>query len=525
MAYAHDALDRLVEARPAAGPATTYAYGPEGDRVRVEVDGVATVARHDADSALVELGGLPVAVDALGRRVARGDQRYAWDAASRLVSAGPAADPVTYRYDARGWLLGRDDERCLTAPGPFGPLPLCLMTYGDDGVHDAYVFDPLGVSSRHGAADRYPLRGLHGSIMALTDAGGAVGARYRYDPWGAPVGEAPAEPFLYGYAGELTDAATGLIWLRSRWYDPTTASFLSADAAPALSEDPRSLNRYAYTVQGSPLDHTDRTGAFTLVEINITTGIQQTLNGIRGALLYCAREAAQGAVIDAVFEGLKEVILQAVFGGLAGAFDGFIDAVIGGQNIEGHLRRFFCGAQSVLPAPGGDVVRFEVVVDRCGEPEGTGDVSCPGPLPGQNFPPAPDPEGVGTALDVVISNTLPIELKSHGAFKPAQMTKYCRYASRTGGHVVVGVFGDWPPCQQGAGRQGECAAGNSRRHRLEMLEQCIFCWRDHDGASNKGCGGRTIGSAMIYVGYDRQKRRLRAEAPRISDLKRLCKPR
>ena len=62
-----------------------------------------------------------------------------------------------------------------------------------------------------------------GSTRLLTDAAGAVTATYAYDPYGtltAATGAAMTQPLRY--AGEYTDAESGLLYLRARYYDPAT---------------------------------------------------------------------------------------------------------------------------------------------------------------------------------------------------------------------------------------------------------------------------------------------------------------
>lgn len=52
-------------------------------------------------------------------------------------------------------------------------------------------------------------------------------------------------PTLLGYAGELSDP-TGLVFLRARWYDPSTGRFMTSDPERGDPPSPRSLNPYIY---------------------------------------------------------------------------------------------------------------------------------------------------------------------------------------------------------------------------------------------------------------------------------------
>ncbi len=58
----------------------------------------------------------------------------------------------------------------------------------------------------------------------------------------------------FGYTGEYTDAESGFIYLRARYYDPSTQQFLTVDPALAWTEQ-----AYAY-VAGSPTKATDPMG-------------------------------------------------------------------------------------------------------------------------------------------------------------------------------------------------------------------------------------------------------------------------
>lgn len=93
-----------------------------------------------------------------------------------------------------------------------------------------------------------------GSTRLLADAVGAVRGTVTYDPYGNVTASAGSYTTPLGFAGQYLDAETGFIYLRARYYDPTTAQLLTPDAAVAMTRSP-----YGYSV-GNPINLMDPTG-------------------------------------------------------------------------------------------------------------------------------------------------------------------------------------------------------------------------------------------------------------------------
>jgi RHS repeat-associated protein len=93
-----------------------------------------------------------------------------------------------------------------------------------------------------------------GSTRVITDSTGAVVATNSYDPYGnlAVSTGTLTNPFLF--SGEYRDSESGVYYLQARYYDPTTAQFLTRDPMVATTQSP-----YAYTL-GDPLNATDPSG-------------------------------------------------------------------------------------------------------------------------------------------------------------------------------------------------------------------------------------------------------------------------
>jgi len=96
-----------------------------------------------------------------------------------------------------------------------------------------------------------------GSTRVLTDANGTLQGTYSYDPYGN-VTSAAGAPNPLRYAGQYTDPETGLVYLRARYYDPSTGQFLTRDPVTAITQAP-----YSY-VDDDPLNNTDPSGLCTL---------------------------------------------------------------------------------------------------------------------------------------------------------------------------------------------------------------------------------------------------------------------
>ncbi len=102
------------------------------------------------------------------------------------------------------------------------------------------VTAPSGAASGTYLRDRPP-RQRHGADHDR----GRAGRHYQYDPYGALIGGTGTAYNPYCYTGAYIDAATGLVKIGQRYYDPSVGRWTQQD--PLVQPfDPAQANRYSY---------------------------------------------------------------------------------------------------------------------------------------------------------------------------------------------------------------------------------------------------------------------------------------
>ena len=85
---------------------------------------------------------------------------------------------------------------------------------------------------RRGVTKWYVYDGL-GSVVGEVDASGSLTSSPQYDVYGAVRGNAGTASSRQGFVGGLghvSDAETGLVYMRARYYDPSNGRFVSEDS-------------------------------------------------------------------------------------------------------------------------------------------------------------------------------------------------------------------------------------------------------------------------------------------------------
>ncbi len=82
---------------------------------------------------------------------------------------------------------------------------------------------------------------------------------YDYEAFGALKSSSGSLANAFRFAGEQSDAETGLYCLRARYYDPSTGRFISKDPFPGRIAQPQSLNGFVY-VRNNPIVLIDPSG-------------------------------------------------------------------------------------------------------------------------------------------------------------------------------------------------------------------------------------------------------------------------
>ncbi|MDO9052836.1 MAG: RHS repeat-associated core domain-containing protein, partial [Gallionella sp.] len=185
-----------------------------------------------------------------------------------------------------------------------------------------------------------------GSIVAITDATGAVTQRLSYDVWGKrrysngaadPNGLLNNPDMYHGFTGHEMLDSVGLIHMNGRLYDPVMARFVSADF---MIEDPSTLqsyNRYSY-VWNNPLNRTDASGQCFICVVAIVGAVVGRAAGIIDT------KTARGIIGVAVGAWIAPVGLFQTMGtgGLVGGISSGWNGVAGGALSAG----LFYGAGS-----------------------------------------------------------------------------------------------------------------------------------------------------------------------------------
>src|SRR6185437_611536 len=199
-----------------------------------------------------------------------GTVRYGFDQEQELTSysvapsASSAGRSVSYSYDGDGLRQSmtvngakakrhavQGQKRLLTYDTVEG-LPLILT----DGVN-SYVYGPgatpLEQINGKTKAVTYLTSDILGSVRLLANDAGKVVGTANYGPAGlsSTTGSA-STPF--GFAGQYRDPVSGLLWMRSRYYDPSTGQFITADPAA-----PVTLAPYQYA-NNDPVNLSDPSG-------------------------------------------------------------------------------------------------------------------------------------------------------------------------------------------------------------------------------------------------------------------------
>ena len=285
--YTYDALGQLVQVNDHSdtrsgenGTTWKYTYDLGGNILKKERFAYAdtttpleTVTYEYGDAnwrdKLTAVNGSTIRYDAIGNPLSDGTWTYTWQNGRQLQKMQKSGVTAEFVYNADGLRVQKMVNGVVTKYTLHGKN-VVHMTSGADELHFFYdAQNKPAVVIFNGIAYAY-LYDLQGDVIGLVDNNGTQMVSYTYDAWGKMLSKTGTlastlgtiQPFRYrGYA---LDEETELYYNQSRFYNPSSARFITADTTGVLTASLKSLtekNLFAYC-DNNPVMRKDIDGAF-----------------------------------------------------------------------------------------------------------------------------------------------------------------------------------------------------------------------------------------------------------------------
>lgn len=195
------------------------------------------------------------------------DQRNLLIEATRQVGRGPTMPVSSFAYDGANNRVQQTDyttQQPATITYANDILGLTQVLVADDGATQTYNLFGLDLISQqalNGIVKSQPRLLLPDGLGSVRQemVGKNVTAVNTYEPYGTLLNQIGVSATTYGFTGEQEDSATGLLYLRARYYNPSLHTFMVKDSWAGDMLRPETLHSYSY-VGGNVINITDPTG-------------------------------------------------------------------------------------------------------------------------------------------------------------------------------------------------------------------------------------------------------------------------
>ena len=202
----------------------------------------------------------------------RDGMNIVWENGRRLASITQGTNSYSYSYDSSGVRISKtvngttysyiyDNGQLIYADTPSGGM---TFFYENDSI----------VGYKYGPEYYYYIKNLQGDIIGVIDKNCNLLYQYEYDAWGnhtvldaqnnviSPDASHIANANPLRYRGYFFDAETGLYYLLSRYYDPTTGRFVNIDEYISTGQGLLGFNMFAYCLN-NPINRSDALGGIS----------------------------------------------------------------------------------------------------------------------------------------------------------------------------------------------------------------------------------------------------------------------